>query len=239
MEGALAAESEVISVITHDLKTPLTVIKLYADIVSQQGGDFDPATAVRQLAIISTEAERAGRMLANIADLHAMKVGGISWRDAAVDVVELVASCVRPFEAWCQAKGVSLSYMAEMDTLLMVIDRDRLARVISGLLANALRYTEVGGIGVRLAKAVLAEGEVVSVVVTDNGPGMSAERWRKMVSTEAVAVALSGDIGLGFARCVLEHYQGRIWAEHNAGTGLSLHLELPVRADMSGAGKNR
>lgn len=214
-----------IAMITHDLKTPLTGMKLFADILLAQAGDGDTGMCVKYLAMISAEAERASRMIVNIADLQDICNSTAEWRDVETDVVRLVAMCARPFKCWCAAKGIGFNYASDVEHLLMPLDEDRFSRLVSGLLANAFRFTEAGTVTLVLQ----SKGEKLRLVVSDTGSGISDERLKDLIHPHQDRPGPGKDICLAFATAVVEHYQGRIWAESAVGNGSVFYVELPFQ----------
>jgi signal transduction histidine kinase len=214
-----------IAIVAHDLKTPLTGVKLFADILLSHGDDLDGATRSKYLAVISSEAERMSRMIANIVDYQNISNATAEWRDEESDIVALIDRCVRPLQRWCTAKGIDFSYVADVERLVMAVDAERFLRLLSGLLVNAMRFTESGGVELKLR----SDGATVSLAVSDSGPGIPAERLQQLFPAHLGMVNLDKDVGLAFARAVVGHYRGRIWAESVVGNGATFYVELPLR----------
>lgn len=223
-EEMLDQLNETISAITHGLKTPLTGVKLFSDILLSKAEDGETEATVKYLAVISAEAERASRMISNIADLQKMSSGTVEWRDEETDAVSLVAACARPFKRWCEAKGVDFNYSCNVEQLMMSLEVDRFSRLVAGLLANALRFTQTGTIKLRLE--LRNDRKQLCLAVSDSGPGISRGRLEEMFAFREND--FSKDIGLAFTRAVVEHYQGRCWAESVAGEGAAFFVELPL-----------
>lgn len=212
-----------IAMITHDLKTPLTGMKLFADILLDQAGNGDTEMCAKYLAMISAEAERASRMIVNIVDMQDIYNSTAEWREVEADVVQLVAMCARPFKRWCAAKQIGFNYASDVEHLLMSLDAGRISRLVSGLLANAFRFTEAGSVKIELQ----SQGEKLRLLVSDTGPGISDERLKNLIQPHQERPGLGKDIGLAFATAVVGHYQGQIWAESAVGKGSVFYVELP------------
>lgn len=235
LEAGEARLDRTIATLSHDLKTPLTGIKLFADILLSDADEIDSASRDKYLAVLSSEAERMGRMISNIVDLQRLGSGKTEWHDEAHDIVRLVTTCAKPFQRLCAAKGIGFSCKNSAEKLVMTLDASRFMRLVSGLLANALRFTESGAVKIELRH----DGEKVCLAVSDNGPGITEERLKALSQASTGATALGNDIGLTFARTVVDHYHGRIWAESVAGKGAIFYVELPQRREPSGIDPER
>lgn len=210
--------------LAHDLKTPLTGIKLFADLLlGEEGGDN--GERAKYLAVISSEADRMGRMITNLADLQRLATGQTQWQDEESDIAALIASCAKPFEHLCRAKGIGFGCQSNVDELTMKLDRARFSRLIAGLLGNALRFTESGAVNIALS----LEGKTVLLSISDNGPGIPEERLKSLLQPPPEMTQPAKEIGFAFAHCVIGHYRGRFWAESVMGKGTTFHVELPLQ----------
>ncbi len=219
-----------LATIAHDLKTPLTAVKLYADILLSQTGEADAESRARYLAIISSEADRMSRMIANIIDHQNIISNMAEWHDQEIDVVSLVVVSVKPVQRWCAAKGIDFSCTIDIDSLVISIDADRFSRLLSVLLMNALRFTESGSIELKLQ----SDGSRLILTVSDSGPGISVERLQQLFQPRVRLMALGKEVGLAFVLSVVDHYQGRIWAESIVGNGAVFYVELPLLHEALG-----
>lgn len=230
LEAERAQLDNTLAAISHDLKTPLTSIKLFADILLNQRDEGDEVNCNRYLNLVSSEAERMSRMITNIVDLQRLAGGRVEWQDEECDIVRLVGACIKPVRQWCAAKGIDFVYESNIETLTMVVDASRFTRLLAGLLGNALRFTESGAIKVELRQ----QGEQLHLTVRDNGVGIAAERLHALGQPHTGQTTLCKDIGFTFASTLVDHHQGRIWAESNCGKGTAFHIELPLRRGSSG-----
>jgi signal transduction histidine kinase len=159
---AREAERSFLLSVSHELKTPLTAIRGYAEAV--QDGAIDPQEAA---ATIGLEAARLERLVRDLLDLARMNRTDFSVHPSEIDLTEVADDAVRRYQQQAAAFGVSLSAVSD-GAAPAVADADRVLQVISNLVENALRLTPPGG-EVRL---VTAPGEVR---VEDTGPGLADE----------------------------------------------------------------
>ena len=232
------AKSEFISIVSHDLRTPLTGVKLFTDIMLDDLDNIEEETQREYLSIISSETDRLSRLITNILDFQKISAGKMQWNDDLVDIVGVVSECVRPFKVSFESKGVEFKFNCDLDKLETVIDGDRLAQVVYNLLSNALKFTEEGSVQVGLDKLETVDGERISLSVSDTGPGMPEEQLKKVFEPfeqygGVPNLGKGTGLGLYITTCVVERYHGRAWAESVVGEGSTFHVELPVRQPES------
>jgi two-component system sensor histidine kinase BaeS len=155
------AERDFLLSVSHELKTPLTAIRGYAEGLAE--GAFEPDEAAR---VITTEGERLERLVRDLLDLARMNRAEFSVRAEPVDVAEVAREAVRRHAAKARDLGVELAAAGEESWA--VGDADRILQIASNLVENALRETPPGG-----AVAVSADG--ADLVVADTGPGIAPE----------------------------------------------------------------
>ncbi len=160
LEASREAERNFLLSVSHELKTPLTAIRGYAEGLAD--GAFEPDEAARTIVL---EAGRLERLVRDLLDLARMNRAEFSVRSEPVDLAETTREAVGRHEASAREFGVELR-AAGAETWVEA-DRDRLLQVASNLVENALRETPAGG-------AVTVTAEPARLVVADTGPGIPA-----------------------------------------------------------------
>jgi two-component system sensor histidine kinase BaeS len=160
LEASREAERNFLLSVSHELKTPLTAIRGYAEGLAD--GAFEPEEAARTIVL---EAGRLERLVRDLLDLARMNRAEFSVRSEPVDLAETTREAVGRHEASAREFGVELR-AAGAETWVEA-DRDRLLQVASNLVENALRETPAGG-------AVTVTAEPTRLVVADTGPGIPA-----------------------------------------------------------------
>jgi two-component system sensor histidine kinase BaeS len=155
------AERAFLLSVSHELKTPLTAIRGYAEGLGD--GAFEPEEAAR---VITTESGRLDRLVRDLLDLARMNRAEFSVRSEAVDLAEVAREAARRHEPTARELGVDLRAVA--DEAWVTGDADRILQIASNLVENGLRETPAGG-----SVTVAAEG--VRLVVSDTGPGIPAD----------------------------------------------------------------
>jgi two-component system sensor histidine kinase BaeS len=155
------AERAFLLSVSHELKTPLTAIRGYAEGLGE--GAFEPGEAAR---VIATESGRLERLVRDLLDLARMNRSEFSVRSEAVDLAEIAREAARRHEPTARGLGVELRVAAE--EAWVTGDADRILQIASNLIENALRETPAGG-------SVTVEADGARLVVSDTGPGIPAE----------------------------------------------------------------
>jgi two-component system sensor histidine kinase BaeS len=214
--------------ISHDLRTPLTAIKGYADAIADGVGP-EPAEAAR---VIGTEARRLDRLVQDLLDLARLDSREFRFDIRQVDLREVVVDTAEGFRPTAEAAGIAL-HVAEPPTPLPVaVDPDRLAQALANLLENGLKYAATTvWVDVRPDPTV---GVVVSVV--DDGPGIAPADvehvFERLYVTDRKPIRQAGGTGLGLAIVheLATGMGGRVWVESPAtaeGRGARLALAFP------------
>jgi two-component system phosphate regulon sensor histidine kinase PhoR len=225
--------------VSHELKTPLTSIRGFADAIVD-GTARGQAEQGRAAGVIRDEALRMTRMVEQLLDLSRIESGQVAMARNPVQVEPLLRACVEQLSPVAQEKGVLLACDCPPVPPLPG-DGDRLAQVVTNLLDNALQHTPAGG-KVTATAQVVAESSApgaprfVEVAVTDTGEGIPAdelervfERFYQVDKSRARTRAGAG-LGLAISRGIVEAHGGRIWAESVVGLGTRFVVRLPLPA---------
>jgi signal transduction histidine kinase len=217
------AREEFLSTAAHELKTPLAVIKAYAQLMARR----EPAEH-HALEVIDRQVDRMSRLVEQLLDASRLRAqedaGPVQPFDLAALAREVVER-VRP-----SAPAHALAVEADGPAAVLA-DRGRIERVLASLLDNAIRFSPGGG-PVRL-RIERVEGEV-QVSVVDQGVGIPAERQARLFERYYRAHAGRPDdygglgLGLEMSRDVVERHGGRMWFESEPGAGSTFHFGLPA-----------
>jgi signal transduction histidine kinase len=218
------------SMLVHDLRSPITVVSAYADLLAQGGGG--PVTD-RQRQLLGKVQESCGRMvrlIGEILDLSKLEAGKLNLEHQRFDVAGLAAKVVERFGPSAHNKGIDLSIRRSPEPFYIDADPGRVDQVLMNLIGNALKFTRRGG---SVAVDVAARGPEIELSVTDSGPGIAAselpllfERFSQTSAAHATATPGSG-LGLLICRHLVEAHGGRIWAESELGKGSRFVVRLP------------
>lgn len=209
---------------SHEMKTPLTVISVNAQFAAQNigAGAVDEET-VTDLTAISTEARRLAQMVTSLVGLGRMQGADSGNRTLALD--SLVVETVRIYQSMFARQGNTLTADTEPGLPPVEGSADRLAQVLINLLSNANRHTRNGSVLVR-AKAI---DNQVRVSVTDSGDGISPELLPHVFERFQRGEAGGSGLGLTICKAIIEEHGGIIGIESEEGKGTEVWFTLPVK----------
>lgn len=224
-------KSEIISIVAHQLRTPLSAIKWTLKILLDE--DAGPLLK-EQHELISKGFESNERMIALINDMLAvdrLESGKIKYSFVPVQFEELVADMIRALLPLATQKNIHVEFTSP-ETLMpkIKIDPDKMRDVLQNLIDNAIKYTPKDGV---VAVGVAIEKEKLHFWVKDNGIGIPQDEQDKIFSrffraNNAVHTETDGSgLGLFIAQSVVIRHAGNIWFESTIGAGSTFHVTLP------------
>jgi signal transduction histidine kinase len=231
-----AGRRELISAVSHDLRTPLATTRAMVEALADRVVT-DPSDVRRYLGLILQETTHLSQLIDDLFELSQIESGALRLRCLPIDLAELVADTVAAYQLPAADRGVQLDEVLDdgLASTPVQADPERLQRVLRNVLDNALRHTPRGGL-VRVEAA--ADAEAVQVSVNDSGPGVPPEElerifdrfYRAERSRRREEAGGSGGAGLGLAiaRGLVQAHRGRIWAERSALGGMSVRIQLPL-----------
>ncbi|HUQ89051.1 MAG TPA: HAMP domain-containing sensor histidine kinase [Vicinamibacterales bacterium] len=225
------ARRQLLADVSHELMTPLTAIRGYAETLALP--QFVPSTKEGQRAVkvIQEEGERIERLVKDLLDLARFEAGGISLEQENVDVDEIFERVSERHAKTAQDKGVEIVIDPHEDDIRMVGDPMRLEQALQNLAANALRHTAPGG-KVRLG-AARANGRI-TLTVTDSGVGIPAEHLphvfdRFYKADQSRLHAGGSGLGLSIVKAIVERHGGTVAARSDQGVATVFEIVLPER----------
>jgi two-component system, sensor histidine kinase and response regulator len=232
---------DLMKMIVHDLKTPLTSVLASLEMVLD--GDFGELTEAQRRALGDAES-RAEDLLALIGDL--LEVARIEETSIDLDLCPLapgafIAEIVHEWSVRFQQENAKVFVDVSEDAPVFSADKALMKRVFSNLIQNALTYT-AADVELTLSARRDASGGVM-FTVADNGPGIPAEyhevifRKFERVKSPHVPRARSSGLGLAFCKLAVDAHGGRIWVRSNEGKGSQFHIVLPIAPPASAEGE--
>jgi two-component system, OmpR family, sensor histidine kinase SaeS len=229
-----ASRRELISAVSHDLRTPLATSRAMVEALAD-GVVSEPADVHRYLKLILQEIQHLSSLIDDLFELSQIDSGALRLQRIPLDVAELVSETVAAYQLAAAESDVQLredfSQSQNVDSVRIWADPERLQRVLRNLVDNALHHTPAGG---AIAIAARAETDAVTLSVDDSGPGVPPEQLEKIFDRfhrgEPSRQRTSGGAGLGLAiaRGLVQAHDGRIWAERSPLGGISVRIRLPV-----------
>lgn len=215
-----------ISVISHELKTPIALIKGYANTLRREDANWDMAVVQESLAVIENEADHLALMVEDLLDATRLQAGGIALKTAPVDLYQLAAETVKHFST--QSQSHKIVSTLQPDFPIIQADEIRINQLLSNLVSNSLKYAERGKITI--------SGETrpneVQICVTDQGQGFDPmdiphlfERFYR--STVVSATTKGTGLGLYLCKSIVAAHGGRIWVDESYHEGGRICFTLP------------
>ncbi len=214
--------------VSHELRTPLTAIRGYAEALVDDSED--PEARRRFLEIIQRHATRMERLVKDLLRLAMLDAGKEALETAPADIGTLVQGIVEDMSAAAAAKHLRVTTAAGPDTRGLVVDAAKVHDIVRNLVENAINYTQPGG---DVAIVAAADGAMLVITVSDNGPGIPPEDVSR-VFERFYRVDKSrgrpGGTGLGLA--IVKHladlHGGAVTVENRALGGAAFTVRLPV-----------
>lgn len=235
-DRANAAKSEFLATMSHEIRTPMNGMMVMAELLSAS-----PLSRkhLRYAQVIS----RSGRSLLNIIndilDMSKIEAGRLELEQMPFSIDELVEDTISLFAARAREKGLVLtSFIGRDVTPVLVGDPTRLGQVIANLVNNALKFTETGGVEVRVSGSGLTDGadrrQRIRVEVVDTGVGIAADKLDKVfeqfTQADQSTTRKYGGTGLGLpiSKKLVEIMNGEIGVDSDPGAGSIFHLQIDL-----------
>jgi signal transduction histidine kinase len=221
------ARRQMVADIAHELRTPLSVLRLELESIEDGVTQATPAV----VGSLNEEVGLLGRLVDDLRTLSLADADQLSLDIAPVAVDEVIERVVGRMQASAREKGIALVAHAPAPGVFVSADPARLQQVIGNLLSNALRYTPAGG---QVEIAARPNGGEVILAVRDSGPGFSAAEaaaiFERFYRTDKARARDTGGSGLGLAivRGLVQAMRGRVWATSQPGAGTIFYVALPV-----------
>ena len=226
------ARQHLVAAISHDLRTPITSIRLIAE--GLEDGVFEPERTTEQLRALSVHVRALSALIDDLFELSRLEAGQIRWSIEQIELDQLVRetiSAMRP-----HADAARIAVRAEIADPLTPArgNPEQLQRVLFNLIQNAIRHTPADGSVV--VRAERAAGPAIEVEVSDTGAGIERglrqrifEPFVQGPSREAGETGSAG-LGLAIARAIVEAHGGRIWLA-DGGPGTHIRFSVPALAE--------
>lgn len=224
-------KSTFISIISHELKTPVALIKGYVSTLRREDAQWDPEIVKDSLEVIEEESDRLAGLIENLLDASRLQAGGLALKQSDVLLPELAHRLAKRMQIQTAQHTIVVDFPADFPVILA--DETRLEQVISNLISNSIKYSHGGEIHIR--------GQVnqdnVILCISDEGPGIAAEDMphifdRFYRAPEMARQTKGAGLGLYLARAIIEAHGGRIWVDSEPGKGVRICFSLPIQSQQ-------
>jgi PAS domain S-box-containing protein len=221
-----------VSVVSHELKTPVSLIKGYASTLAREDAQWDMATLREGLQVIGDEADRLNGLINNLLDASRIQAGAFHIERGDVSLPRLAEKVVESFRMQTTMHRFSLDFPP--DYPCVVGDEERLRQVFNNLLSNAIKYAPQGG-EIRVGGWVEADNVVAYVAdqgigIPQDEQGQLFQRFHRVDSSLRRSTQGAG-LGLYLCNSIIEAHGGRIWLRSEPGKGTTVFFALPLEND--------
>ncbi|MCU1457478.1 MAG: putative Histidine kinase [Actinomycetia bacterium] len=233
LESSRGNERAFLLSISHDLRTPLTSIRGYAEAIADGAVD-DPESRARAAGVITAEAQRLERLVADLLDLARLDAHQFSLTLRPVDAAEVVSTAVTAFMPSAAELGISLELDASIGAPADV-DPERLAQIIANLTENALKYAAT-----KVLVQVVSRGRDLLVSVDDDGAGIAPADLphvfeRLYTARDVPGRKVGTGLGLAIVRELAQAMGGTVRVDALTGAGTRFTVTLPVLVSPPGS----
>lgn len=219
-------KSTFVSIVSHELKTPVALIKGYVSTLRRDDVSWERDIVQASLEVIEEEADRLTEMIENLLDASRLQAGGFSIKRSDISLPDLIRRLANRFQTQMQTHQIQVDLPQDFPIILG--DEDRLAQVLTNLISNAIKYAPAGQI--IIAGEVLPQQVIIRV--KDEGPGIAPgdlphifERFYR--APDASRNTKGAGLGLYLARAIIEAHGGSIWVDRKQQKGASVCFSLP------------
>jgi PAS domain S-box-containing protein len=234
LQTAVNARDDTVSVVAHDLRNPVSAVKmLSAAILQRAGSEGISGESREQLTLIRQAALQMDRLIQDLLDVTRVETGRLVIEPEKVAIHELIESALETLRPLVENAGVDLVEQYESKVPPVMADRQRIAQVLSNLIGNSIKATAKNG---RITVRARSAGDHVQVSVEDTGAGIPSDQlshiFDRFWQSERSSIRTRGaGLGLPIAKGIVEAHGGRLWAESERGKGSTFYFTLGSAKD--------
>jgi signal transduction histidine kinase len=224
-------EKELIRNISHDLKTPLTAVKGYAQGLLDGVADT-PEKQQRYIQTIVNKVNDMDKLIDELTIYSRLDTNRVPYAFKRINLKDYFDDCCDEINVDLEAQDIELVYNCHnVDNVYVYADVEQLKRVINNIISNSVKYMQEGRRG-RIGIDLYDEGDYAHIIMTDNGRGIGTTDlpriFERFYRTDASRNSNQGGSGIGLAivRKIIEDHKGKIWAESVEGEGTTMHICL-------------
>jgi signal transduction histidine kinase/CheY-like chemotaxis protein len=233
-EEARKAKEQFVANVSHELRTPLNMIIGFSEMIMQTPkeiyGSRISTKLLADLDVILRNSRHLAKLIDDVLDLSQVDAGKMALSKSQCSISEVIQAAVVSVQPLFQSKNLYLNVACPDDLPVIYCDATRIKQVILNLLSNAARFTEHGGVSIKVA----CDQSWMTVRVTDTGPGIPTESkdqlFQPFHQMDASIRSAYGGSGLGLSICkrFIEMHDGRIGFESEVSKGSTFYFQLPI-----------
>lgn len=220
-------KSTFISIISHELRTPVALIKGFVGTLRREDATWDSETVQESLAVIEEESDRLANLIDDLLDASRLQAGALALTRSEVALDLLAKRMIDRFIPQSEIHSFEMNFPEDFP--LISADESRLMQVLGNLLSNAVKYSPQGG---QITLSGRVQPDRVIVCIQDQGPGIPIEDMPRIFnlfyrSNEASRKTKGTGLGLFLAKSVIEAHGGEIWVDDRVEHGARICFALP------------
>jgi signal transduction histidine kinase len=221
-------KSAFLDTVSHELRSPLTSIRSYSEILLSQR--VDEKRRHEFLTIIDEEAKRLGRIIDDLLDLSKIEAGRVKFKIRRVSLERIIEGALEGIRPMAEKKGIRIRVSLQDRLPRPKGDRERLIQVMENLLDNAVKFTHEGG---RITVKATKKRDHIQVSIRDTGIGIKEEDLGRIFE-RFFQIAPKGarprgtGLGLSIVKEIITQHHGKVWVESKIGRGTTFHFTLPI-----------
>lgn len=229
--AANKSKSEFVSVVSHELKLPMTSIKGYSDLMLAGATGSLNENQTSFLTTIRNNVNRMATLVSDLADISRIESGNLRLEPRSVPVWDVIDEVVTLTKTQVTQKNQVITVDIPTELPKAWCDRNRLAQILTNLVSNANKYTPEGG---SIVLQAIRKNSMIQIKVQDNGHGMTPEDQSKLFgkffrsADDKIREAPGTGLGLSITKNLIELQGGKIWFESEFRKGTSFYFTVPI-----------
>lgn len=226
---AVRAREDVLAIVSHDMRTPLSVVHTTASMLLNPKYKLTPEQVREQHERIKRNVELMNRMIGDLMDMSSLRSGKLSIHPKPIVVNEVLREAVTAHETPARDKGLTLTYEAGTDVMKTEADRARLMQLFQNLIGNAVKFCKAGD-SIRVESRT--RGNAAHIDISDTGPGIAAEDlphiFDPYYSASRKHQKTGTGLGLYITKGIVDAHGGQIRCNSEPGAGTTFSIALPL-----------
>lgn len=228
-QDSIKSRDELLRIVSHDLKNPLTSIKLNGQMLEKDLSKFDGEKGhLKRITAVEKSADKAIELIQDLLESAKIETGGLQLNKESIAATDLIQETESMFSSLAEERGIKLNFHLEGSNLHPVdADPERIHQVISNLMGNALKYTNPGG---EVCLSIKEEPTCLLISISDTGPGIEEEKQEKLFQKywkDKEGKGHNLGLGLAIAKGLVEAHGGKIWVKSKPNQGTTFYFTLP------------
>jgi PAS domain S-box-containing protein len=221
-------KTDILSNISHELRTPITIAKCAIELTR---GEDDDKEIDKFLSMCENALTRLNDLVENLVDISLLYKGQFLVLSSAVDLYSVIEETIGNYKVRTKEKKIKLINISKNNSLKVLGDKKAISRTITAIIDNAVKFTNESG---KITIDVKKDGEFVQIIIKDTGPGIEQKYKEKIFEPfyqiDPTTTREYGGVGIGLAlaKSNLAAQKGRIWVESTPGKGSTFYIKLPL-----------